>query len=761
MQAHHGRAARLRGRSGVPSDRLADDGQSSKRYLMKALFVFLAITAQAASLTQITWTVAGVGNTPATGSAIITLSAPCTWNGVYINTAPKYANIIAGSFTVSLVPNDACLANSLPNRTYYTVIWTINGQTVNNHGSLTQTWFVPTSATALDVSAVLASPNPPTYPLQSISPMQISQFGASVGQDLCWNGSYWSPGSCSFAGVVSFNTRLGAVVSQSGDYTTAQVTESGNLYFTANRAQAALAGMYQTPISGAPSTWPATFPPINSGDWSGTWQSHAPGYFQVAISGAPGTWPTLGTASSHAATDFEPALGSPGTNAYCVQSTTLGVRSWGPCGAPSQSIVNTLNVSAGDGTWLATPLSVDPTTGAISGPSTAPMLVQGVHQSASGLTTPATNQSALVFDSGVSDHTTRKDSSGVLHDLENTAGLNGVLKYTTGVPAAIGTSSTNCVREDGSSGACGGGSGAPVGSTPSISPSTGTYTSTQSATASCSRGNPFYCLGTLGSACASGATVTAYSTAVSVAASARFQAQCRDGGYDPGAIGYSDITISSGAPPAYVKTVCTGGGIGVDSTITCTGTATTPGNLIVVHLTDCCGAWPTVSTISDGITSYATSGVEGLFASADKIHYAQWFGYAASGSNAYTVTLSGLSLYRNMIVVEYSGAKSSSPLDTGSSAHVFLATTSGSSPIDFGGVTTTSTNELIVCGLGPDSSSSALTLGSGFGNLVTNNTANYLASEDRSATTATAYGTTISNAQWVPFAGGCASYLSH
>ena len=479
---------------------------------MKALFVFLAITAQAASLTQITWTVAGVGNTPATGSAIITLSAPCTWNGVYINTAPKYANIIAGSFTVSLVPNDACLANSLPNRTYYTVIWTINGQTVNNHGSLTQTWFVPTSATALDVSAVLASPNPPTYPLQSISPMQISQFGASVGQDLCWNGSYWSPGSCSFAGVVSFNTRLGAVVSQSGDYTTAQVTESGNLYFTANRAQAALAGMYQTPISGAPSTWPATFPPINSGDWSGTWQSHAPGYFQVAISGAPGTWPTLGTASSHAATDFEPALGSPGTNAYCVQSTTLGVRSWGPCGAPSQSIVNTLNVSAGDGTWLATPLSVDPTTGAISGPSTAPMLVQGVHLAASGVTTPATNQDAIVFDSANSDHATRIDSTGGLHDLEAGGGS---------------------------------GSGWPVGSTPAITPATNTYGSTQSATASCSHGTAYYCLGVLGSACASGATVTAYSTAVSVATSARFQAQCRDGGYDPGAIGFSDITISA------------------------------------------------------------------------------------------------------------------------------------------------------------------------------------------------------------------------
>lgn len=37
-------------------------------------------------------------------------------------------------------------------------------------------------------------------------------------------------------GVTSFNTRTGAVVPANGDYTTAQVTESGNLYFTQARA---------------------------------------------------------------------------------------------------------------------------------------------------------------------------------------------------------------------------------------------------------------------------------------------------------------------------------------------------------------------------------------------------------------------------------------------------------------------------------------------------------------------------------------------
>ena len=43
--------------------------------------------------------------------------------------------------------------------------------------------------------------------------------------------------------------RSGTVTAASGDYTTAQVTESGNLYFTNARAVTAMSGLYQTPIT--------------------------------------------------------------------------------------------------------------------------------------------------------------------------------------------------------------------------------------------------------------------------------------------------------------------------------------------------------------------------------------------------------------------------------------------------------------------------------------------------------------------------------
>jgi hypothetical protein len=57
--------------------------------------------------------------------------------------------------------------------------------------------------------------------------------------------------------VTSVFGRQGTIAAQAGDYTTDQITEGTAKFFTTARAQTALAGMYQTPISGAPGTWPS------------------------------------------------------------------------------------------------------------------------------------------------------------------------------------------------------------------------------------------------------------------------------------------------------------------------------------------------------------------------------------------------------------------------------------------------------------------------------------------------------------------------
>jgi hypothetical protein len=62
-------------------------------------------------------------------------------------------------------------------------------------------------------------------------------------------GAFSCPSCLTSSVVSSVFGRTGAVVATSGDYTTAQVTESGNLYFTNARAVSALSGLYEVPLT--------------------------------------------------------------------------------------------------------------------------------------------------------------------------------------------------------------------------------------------------------------------------------------------------------------------------------------------------------------------------------------------------------------------------------------------------------------------------------------------------------------------------------
>ena len=75
--------------------------------------------------------------------------------------------------------------------------------------------------------------------LSAVGPLS---FNSSTGAFSC--------ASCLTSSLVSsVFGRTGAVVATSGDYTTAQVTESGSLYFTNARAVSALAGLYEVPLT--------------------------------------------------------------------------------------------------------------------------------------------------------------------------------------------------------------------------------------------------------------------------------------------------------------------------------------------------------------------------------------------------------------------------------------------------------------------------------------------------------------------------------
>ena len=87
--------------------------------------------------------------------------------------------------------------------------------------------------------------------------------------------------------------------------TTAQIAESGNLYFTPARVLSAMAGLYQAPITGAPSTWPVTWP----------WAS---------LSGVP-SFATVATSGSYADLSNKPTIPAAQVQSDWNASTGMGV----------------------------------------------------------------------------------------------------------------------------------------------------------------------------------------------------------------------------------------------------------------------------------------------------------------------------------------------------------------------------------------------------------------------------------------------------
>ncbi|MGD0500046.1 MAG: hypothetical protein ABSC23_16600 [Bryobacteraceae bacterium] len=98
-----------------------------------------------------------------------------------------------------------------------------------------------TTATAADTDLYGSFPHLNVVRLQG---RQVSNSSPSDLQYLGWNANanQWEAKALPGPLVNSIFGRSGAITAQPGDYTTAQVTESGNLYFTNARARAALSG---------------------------------------------------------------------------------------------------------------------------------------------------------------------------------------------------------------------------------------------------------------------------------------------------------------------------------------------------------------------------------------------------------------------------------------------------------------------------------------------------------------------------------------
>jgi len=260
------------------------------------IFLLLLAGAARAQTTTVQGTITDPAGDKVNGTCSIQAVAPFSARtGWRIVGAPMVVPFTAGAFSAALVPTDT----ATPQGQYYQVECavpsqtTANGYTVGPFSWGPRYWLVPTSSTALDISAVEVTSGPAS-PNWTILPQQIQAGGLTPGV-YCWNvtttGFFSSLGLCStvlapllqthiptgtaaqyFRGDFSLATfpttwpwanitgaptltntvfgRSGAVTAQTGDYTSDQVTEGAtNLYFTNARAQTALAGLYQTPIT--------------------------------------------------------------------------------------------------------------------------------------------------------------------------------------------------------------------------------------------------------------------------------------------------------------------------------------------------------------------------------------------------------------------------------------------------------------------------------------------------------------------------------
>jgi len=161
---------------------------------MKRFWLLLLAAAAWAGTTTVTQTILGPDGQPASGQALIRLSAPCQSGANYIGERTIQVKFTAGVFSVSLIPNDTCV----PNGTSYTVAWQLTGGP-----TWMETWVIPTSSIPVSVDSVKASSPLPT-PLPTINPAQISAAGGVAGQALCLTGTGWGPGNCGGVGAGGF-----------------------------------------------------------------------------------------------------------------------------------------------------------------------------------------------------------------------------------------------------------------------------------------------------------------------------------------------------------------------------------------------------------------------------------------------------------------------------------------------------------------------------------------------------------------------------
>lgn len=303
------------------------------------------------------------------------------------------------------------------------------------------TW--PTLGTAAahaagDFEPALGNPATSGYILSSTNAGVRSWIAPPSGGSMTWPSA---GGIAVYGGSSAWGSSLGLATSVGSPGADTNVPTEKAVATALAAKQAALTN-YST-ISGL-TGYPSTFPPTNSGNWAGTWQTYSPSYFQAAISGAPSTWPTTwawGSLSGVPSTFAPPAPGA---------STLGGVNSKDCTGTGHVQKINTdgsVGCSADSGGAVPTRVLI---------PGQA-AVCQGVAAASGSL--PATNAATATCEAdNLSAYLSFANNSGsgqgfyqrvdLPQDWAGTLKLN-VAAWSTSTSAATINVSTGCVGSAG------------------------------------------------------------------------------------------------------------------------------------------------------------------------------------------------------------------------------------------------------------------------------------------------------------------------
>lgn len=412
--------------------------------------------------------------------------------------------IRSGHLSTSLEPNDT----ALPTGTVYTVTYSFRQGTG-------ETWVVPTSGSPVDVTAIATTVSlPPPDTIFALT--QIAGGGATAGQYLTWDGTYWHPGNGSnpggstnqiqykvnsttfggftMSGYCTLVVATGVITCRGPDVGTTGIPISdGSAWTAATNVQiTAKVNVFSSTLPGAvpaaggtsaalclnqQATWSTCAGGGGSGGtnptsaglqfWqtgSNTWRSATTGDLTAVLTYTPLNLATLAQPNGPAQLD---------SGGFLTSAVLPVIGGGGTCGLAAGTSCGMTFDTRGRATGIINNSILIDETGLNLGNVTTMNASTARH----GFLKILSNVSSQYMDgtgnwsSPIGSVTTNTSSSvvGEIPLFQDTSGkslkrstLTGVLVSTSGVASVVAGTSTNCVHVDGTSAACGGGGGTSV-----------------------------------------------------------------------------------------------------------------------------------------------------------------------------------------------------------------------------------------------------------------------------------------------------------